>query len=92
MDMTWQDLVEEAALRTWEEARHNIFLRMAKSGDTCKMGVPELPECVFGEATEGISFMVDTRQLQRAALRWREMSGDWQRDPVQTSWDLSQDQ
>lgn len=42
MCLTWQDLAEEAALRTWEEARHNIFLRMAKSGDTCKMGVPEL--------------------------------------------------
>ena len=92
MCLTWQDLAEEAALRTWEEARHNIFLRMAKSGDTCKMGVPELPECVFGEAVEGISLMAATRQLRRAALRWKEMSGDWQRDPVQPSWDLSKDQ
>ena len=47
MCLTWQDLVEEAALRTWEEARHNIFLRMAKSGDTCKTGVTELPECLW---------------------------------------------
>jgi hypothetical protein len=30
MCLTWQDLVEEADLRSWEEARHNIFLRMAK--------------------------------------------------------------
>ena len=41
MCLTWQDLVEEAALRTWEEVLHNIFLRMAKSGDVCKMGVPD---------------------------------------------------
>ena len=90
--MTWQDLAEETALRTWDEARHNIFLRMAKSGDTCKMGVPELPECVFVEEVEGISLMVATRQLRRTVLRWKEMSGDWQRDPVQPSWDLSKDQ
>ena len=76
MDVTWQDLEEEAALRTWEEA-HHIFLRMGKSGDTCKMGVPELPECVFGESAEGIRSMAATRQLRRTALRWREMSGDW---------------
>ena len=33
---------------------------MAKSGDVCKMGVPELPECVFGETAEGISLMTVT--------------------------------
>ena len=92
MCLTWQDLEEETALRTWEETLHNIFLRMVKSGDVCKMGVPELPECVFGEVSEGITFMSVTRQLRRSALRWREMSGDWQRDPTQPSWDLSKDQ
>ncbi len=31
MCSSWQDLVEETDLRSWEEARHNIFLRLAKS-------------------------------------------------------------
>ena len=92
MCTNWQDLVEEADLRSWEEARHNIFLRMAKSGNVCKMREPELPECVFGAVAEGISLMADTRQLQRAANRWREMSGDWQQEPEQPSWDLTQEQ
>jgi hypothetical protein len=73
MCTNWKDLVEEAALRSWEEARHNIFLRMVKSGNVCKMRAPKLPECVFGEVAKGISLMVATRQLRRAVHRWREM-------------------
>jgi hypothetical protein len=73
MCTNWKDLVEEAALRSWEEARNIIFLRMVKSGNVCKMRAPKLPECVFGEVAKGISLMVATRQLRRAAHRWREM-------------------
>jgi hypothetical protein len=76
----WQDLVDEAALRNWEEARENMFLRLAKSSHVCRMKASELPMSIFGElvTNEDISLMTATRQLRRAAHRWREMSGDWQ--------------
>ena len=75
---SWQDLVDEAALRSWEEARENMFLRLAKSSQVCRMKASELPVSIFGElvTNEGISLMTVTRQLRRAAHRWREMSGD----------------
>ncbi len=41
---SWQDLVDEAALRIWEEARENMFLRLAKSSHVCRMKASELPE------------------------------------------------
>jgi hypothetical protein len=42
---SWQDLVEEKALMSWEEARHNIiFLRMAKSGSLRRMRASEVLE------------------------------------------------
>ncbi len=89
---SWQDLVDEAALRSWEEARQNIFLRLAKSSHICRMPASELPVSIFGEADEGISLMAATRQLRRAAQRWREMSGEWQKEPQQPSWNLTRDQ
>ena len=52
MCSSWQDLVEEAVLRVWEEARHNIFLRLAKSGSLCRMRATDLPEQVFGKPSE----------------------------------------
>jgi hypothetical protein len=73
---SWQDLVDEAALRSWEESRENMFLRLAKSSHVCRMKASELPVSIFGETNEGISLMSATRQLRRAAHRWREMSGD----------------
>ncbi len=75
---SWQDLVDEAALRSWEESRQNIFLRLAKNSHVCRMKASELPVGIFGEANEGISLMAATRQLRRATHRWKEMSGDWQ--------------
>ena len=73
---SWQDLVDEAALRSWQEARQNMFLRLAKSNHMCRMKVSELPVGIFGETNEGIRLMAATRQLRRAVHRWREMSGD----------------
>ena len=75
---SWQDLVDEAALRSWEDARQNMFLRLAKSSHMCRMKTSELPVGIFGETNEVISLMAATRQLRRAVHRWREMSGDWQ--------------
>ena len=87
-----QDLVDEAALRSWEEARQNMFLRLTKSSHVCRMRALELPVGIFGETNEGISLMTVTRQLRRAAHRWREMSGDWQMESKQPSWDLTREQ
>ena len=64
MCFTWQDLVEETSLRNWEECLRNIFLRISKSGNVCKMRASELPEGVFGEAAEFISLMTTTSQLR----------------------------
>ncbi len=69
MCSSWQDLVEEADLRSLEEARHNIFLRLVKSGSLCRMRATDLPEQVFGKPSEEISLMVVTRQARRAAHR-----------------------
>ena len=92
MCTSWQDLVDEAALRSWEEARQNMFLRMTKSSHVCRMKASELPVGIFGETNEGISLMAATRQLRPAAHRWREMSGDWQTESKQPSWDLTREQ
>ena len=75
---SWQDLVDEVDLRSWEEApeRQNMFLMLTKSSHVCRMKASELPVVIFGETNEGISLMAATRQLRRAAHRWREMSGD----------------
>ena len=89
---SWQDLVDEAALRSCQEARQNMFLRLAKSIHVCRMRTSELPVVIFGETNEGISLMTVTRQLRRVAHRWREMSGDWQMESKQPSWDLTRDQ
>ena len=89
MYSSWQDLVEEETLRSWEEARHNIFLRLAKSGSLCRMRAPDLTEQVFGKPSEEISLLDAVRQARRAAHRWREMSGDWQQQVHQPSWDLT---
>ena len=35
--------------------------------------------------------MSDTRQLRWVASRWKEMSGDWQMEVAQPSWDLTED-
>ncbi len=32
-----QDLVDESALRIWEESRENMFLRLSKSRHVCRM-------------------------------------------------------
>jgi hypothetical protein len=40
---SWQDLVDEAVLRSWEEARQNMFLSLAKSSHVCRMKTSELP-------------------------------------------------
>jgi hypothetical protein len=45
-------------------ARHNIFLRLAKSGNLCRMRAPDLPERVFGKPSEEISLMAATRQAR----------------------------
>ena len=82
---SWQDLVDEAVLRSWEEARQNIFLRLTKSSHVCRMKASELPAGIFGEEDEGISLMAATRQLRRAVHRWKEMSGDWQKESKQPS-------
>jgi hypothetical protein len=76
MCSSWQDLVEEDVLRSWEETRHNIFLRLSESGSLCRMRVSDLPEQVFGKPSEEISLMAATRQARRSVHRWREMSGD----------------
>ena len=77
MCSSWEDLVEGVTLRSWEEARHNIFLRLAKRGSLCRMRSPDLSEQVFGKPSEGISLMTATKQCRKTAYRWREMSGDW---------------
>ena len=64
MCTSWQDLVDEAALRSWEESRESMFLRLAKSSHVCRMKVSELPVGIFGETNEGISLMSVTRQLR----------------------------
>ena len=58
------------------------------------MKASELPVGIVGETNEGISLMAATRQLRRAAHRWRErmMSGDWQTESNQPSWDLTREQ
>jgi hypothetical protein len=89
MCSSWQDLVEEESLRTWEETRHNIFLRLAKRGRLCRMRAPDLPEQVFGKPSEEISLMTATRQARREVHLWREMSGDWQQQVDQPNWDLT---
>jgi hypothetical protein len=89
---SWKDLVDESALRSWEEARQNTFLRLAKSRHVCRMKAWELPVGIFGETNEGISLMAATRQLRRAVHRWREMSGDWQTESKQPSWDRTREQ
>jgi hypothetical protein len=35
--------------------------------------------------------MSDTRQLRWVVSRWKEMSGDWQMEVAQPSWDLTED-
>jgi hypothetical protein len=45
---SWQDLVDETALRSWEETRQNMFLRLAKSNHVCRMRASELPVGIFG--------------------------------------------
>ena len=87
-----QDLVDESALRSWEESRQNMFLRLVKSSHVCRMRASELPVGIFGETNEGISLMAATRQLRRASHRWKEMSGDWQTESKQPSWDLTREQ
>jgi hypothetical protein len=67
-------------------------LRLAKSSHVCRMKASELPVGIFGETNEDISLMAATRQLRRAAHRWREMSGDWQMESEQPSWDLTREQ
>ncbi len=54
---SWQDLVEERALRSWEQARHSIiFLRMAKSGSLSRMRAAELwKRRGLGEAQDAVS-------------------------------------
>jgi hypothetical protein len=84
--------VEEVALRSWEEARHNIFIRLAKSGILCRLRATDLPIQVFGKPSEETSLMTATRQARKVAYRWREMSGDWQQKVNQPSWDLTPDQ
>ena len=71
-----------------------MFLRLAKSSHVCRMKASELPVSIFGElvTNEGISLMAATRQLRRAAHRWREMSGGWQMESKQPSWELTRDQ
>ncbi len=56
------------------------------------MKASELPVSIFGETNEGISLMAATRQLRRADHRWREMSGGWQMESEQPSWNLTRDQ
>jgi hypothetical protein len=73
---SWQDFVDETALRSWEETRQIMFLRLSKSNHVCRMRASELPVGIFGETNEVISLMTTTRQLRRATHRWREMSGD----------------
>jgi hypothetical protein len=36
--------------------------------------------------------MSDTRQLRWVVSRWKEMSGDWQMEEAQPSWDLTENQ
>jgi hypothetical protein len=81
--------VEEETLRSWEEALHNIFLRLAKSANLYRMRSPDLSEQVFGKPSEEISLMTATRQDRRVVHRWREMSGDCQQQVKQPSWDLT---
>ena len=69
MCSNFQNLVSETVLRSWEDARHNIFLRLAKSGSLCRMRVPELLEQVFGKPSEEMSLMTGTRQARKAAYR-----------------------
>ncbi len=87
-------MVDEEALRSWEETRENMFLRLAKGNHVYRMKASELPVSIFSElvTNEGISLMVATRQLRRAAHRWREMSGDWQMESEQPNWELTRDQ
>jgi hypothetical protein len=61
---SWQELVDEADLRSWEEARQNMFQRMTKNRHVCRMKASELPVGIFGETNEGISLMTATRQLR----------------------------
>jgi hypothetical protein len=82
-------LVDKTALRSWEESGENMFLRLAKSSHVCRMKTSELPVSIFGETNEGISLMDATRQLRRAAHRWREMSVGWQMESEQPSWVLT---
>jgi hypothetical protein len=63
---SWQDLVDEAALRSWEDARQNMFLSLVKDSHVCRMRTSELPVVMFGETNEDISLMSATRQLRRA--------------------------
>ena len=70
MCSSWEGLVEETTLRSWEDARHNIFLRLAKSGSLCRMRAPDLSEQLFGKPSEGISLMTATRQSRKTAYRW----------------------
>ncbi len=82
----------ERAIRHDDVARQIIRKELESVLDLWTYTIWELPVSIFGETNEGMSLMTVTRQLRRAAHRWREMSGDWQMESEQLSWELTRDQ
>jgi ribonuclease HI len=80
---TWDDLLDEASLRPWNQAAHNMWLRLAKGLQFCNTRMSFSPVLEDLQGSGELSWAKATRHLRQVTQRLREVDGG---EPVWATW------
>jgi hypothetical protein len=72
---TWDDLLDEASLRPWNQAAHNMWLRLAKGLQFCNTRMSFSPVLEDLQGSGELSWAKATRHLRQVTQRLREVDG-----------------
>jgi hypothetical protein len=80
---TWDDIVDEASLRPWNQAAHNMWLRLAKGLQFCNVQMSLSPVLKNLQEVGELSWSRTTRHLRYVTRRLRKVDGG---EPTWAMW------
>ena len=80
---TWGDIMDEASLRPWSQAAHNMWLRLAKGLQFCNMQMSLSPVLKDLQDLGELSWARATSHLRHVTRRLREVDGG---EPTWAMW------
>ncbi len=80
---TWDDILDEARLRLWNQAAHNMWLRLSKDLQFCNMWMSFSPVLEDLQGSGELSWVRDTHHLRQVTQSLLEVDVG---EPVWVTW------